>query len=300
MIITTNTTEHCAQITVKSALHYHESEMPCHWDVNVYRGCGHGCKYCFAQYSHDYMQAGDFFGNIMVKTNVAQVLDKELSKRSWKKLRINLSGVTDPYQPAEADFMLMPGVLKVLIRHRNPVVLTTKSSLIFRDIELLRELASVTSVSIGSSITMMDENLRQLIEPGASPALERFRLLEACKQAGCRVNILLTPVLPLITDNMENLDEIYMRAAEIRVNGVSPWPLNLRGSTKERFMGFLSLHFPDLLPGYRQIFQGWRISKAYEEELRRKVLFLRDKYRIPEITLPQLEQANHYIQLDLF
>ena len=107
------------EITIKSALHYHENEMPCNWDVNIYRGCSHGCRYCFAQYSHDYLGAGNFFHEIYAKVNVAGVLDRELSRRKWKHARINLSGVTDAYQPAEAEEKIMPDVWKVLIRHRN-------------------------------------------------------------------------------------------------------------------------------------------------------------------------------------
>jgi len=288
------------EITVKSALHFHESEMPCHWDVNVYRGCGHGCKYCFAQYSHDYLDSGDFFNEIFVKKNVAEVLEKELSKKSWKKPRINLAGVTDSYQPAEAHYQKMPGILKVLARHRNPVILTTKSSLILRDIELIRELASVTSVCIGSSITMMDEELRKLIEPGASPALERFRVLKQCKDVGCHVNILLTPVLPYITDSMENLEEIYRIGTSIGVNGISPWPLNLKGSTRRRFFNFLGEHFPGLLPGYYQLYKSWHVDSTYAEELREKVRYLRHKYNTPGISLPPEEQKPGTIQLSLF
>jgi DNA repair photolyase len=288
------------EITVKSALHYHESEMPCHWDVNIYRGCGHGCRYCFAQYSHDYLDAGDFFGNIFVKLNVAEVFERELRKKTWKKSRINLAGVTDSYQPAEEKYKIMPGILTSLIRHKNPVVITTKSSLILRDLELIKELASVTSVSIGSSITMMDENLRQLLEPCASPVMDRFRLLKACKDAGCHVNILLTPVLPFITDSLENMEEIYRIAKSIGINGISPWPLNLKGSTKNHFFVFLSAHFPELLPSYRQTYKGWHVDKTYDNELRKKVLYLRGKYEIPGISLPPEKREKEIIQLSLF
>jgi DNA repair photolyase len=292
--------EHLKEITVKSALHYHESEMPCHWDVNVYRGCGHGCKYCFAQYSHNYLDSADFFDDIFVKSNIAEVLDKELSKKSWKKPRINLAGVTDSYQPAEAQYQKMPEILKILTRHRNPVIITTKSSLILRDIDLIKELASVTSVCIGASITMMDENLRKLIEPGASPALERFRVLKECKDAGCDVNILLTPVLPYITDSLENLEEIYEIGASIGVNGISPWPLNLKGNTRQRFFSFLKEYFPGLLPKYFQLYKSWHVDSTYAQELREKVKYLGHKYNTPGISLPQEEQKPETIQLSLF
>lgn len=285
---------------VKTALHYHANEMPCNWDVNVYRGCGHGCKYCFAQYSHDYIGSGDFFRNILVKRNVAEVLDRELSRRTWKKQRINLAGVTDAYQPLEEKTRLMPDVLQVLIKHRNPVVITTKSSLILRDLELIRKLASVTSVSVGSSITMLDEKLQKVIEPGASSPADRFRIIRECKAAGCWTNILATPVLPYITDSLENLEELYVKAATTGVNGLSVWPLNLRGNTRERFFDFLREQFPSLLPDYQRLFTGWTIDKGYSDNLREKSLFLRNKYSIPGIHLPPVMTMGQEIQLSLF
>jgi DNA repair photolyase len=285
---------------VKTALHYHASEMPCHWDVNIYRGCGHGCRYCFAQYTHDYMEAGNFFDHIFVKRNIAETLDKELSRKSWGKNRINLSGVTDAFQPLEAKMNLMPSVWKVLIRHKNPVILTTKSSLILRDIEWIKELASLTSVCIGSSITIVDENLRRLVEPGAASAEDRFRVLDACRKAGCRTSVLLTPVMPFINDSMENLETIYQKSAEVGAAGISPWPLNLRGNTKSRFFNFLGLHFPELLPHYHDLFKGWHADKSYSDELKAKVLLLRDKYGIPGISLPPEERKTTVIQLSLF
>lgn len=288
------------EITVKSALHYHVNEMPCNWDVNIYRGCGHGCRYCFAQYSHDYLGAGNFFREIFAKANVAAVLDRELSKRKWRRARINLSGVTDAYQPAEAENKLMPDVWKVLIRHRNPVVITTKSSLILRDLDLIRELAGLTSVYVAASITLMDENQRKIIEPGAAAAEERFTVLERCREAGCIVNVMLTPVMPFINDDRENLEAIYQRAKKAEVAGLSAWPLNLRGSTKQKFFRFLEAAFPDLVPRYRELYAGSEIDGDYWEQVRVLKSELRDKYNLPGIRITPVEKPDEVIQLSLF
>jgi DNA repair photolyase len=288
------------EITVKSALHYHENEMPCNWDVNAYRGCGHGCRYCFAQYSHDYLGAGNFFREIFVKTNVAALLDRELSRRKWRHARINLSGVTDAYQPAEAENRIMPGIWKVLIRHKNPVVITTKSSLILRDLELIRELARLTSVYVGASITIMDEELRKAIEPGAASAEDRFIVLERCREAGCITNVMLTPVMPLINDDRANLEEIYRRARQAGADGLSAWPLNLRGSTKQKFFRFLEAEFPQLVTRYRQFFTGPEVSQNYWDSIRRLKAELGHKYDIPGIRVPPVKQIGEVVQLSLF
>ena len=288
------------EINAKSALHYHENAMPCNWDVNVYRGCGHGCRYCFAQYSHDYLGSGNFFSEIYAKTNVANILDRELKRRSWKHARINLSGVTDAYQPAEAEMKIMPDVWKVLIRHRNPVVITTKSSLILRDIEPIRELASVASVYVGASITLLDEELRKIIEPGAAPAEERFTVLERCREAGCITNVMLTPLLPLINDHNDNLDGIYRRAKQADVAGLSAWPLNLRGSTKIRFFTFLDAAFPHLVVRYHELYKGSEINQKYWEEIRVVKAELQRKYGLPGINVPSDLMKAEPIQLSLF
>ena len=288
------------EMKVKSALHYHETEMPCHHDVNVYRGCSHGCRYCFARYSHTYLETDDFFGELFVKSNVAEVLDRELSRKSWKKQRINLSGVTDAYQPAEAVRKIMPGVLKVLIRHRNPVVITTKSSLLLRDIELFRQLAGLASVCVNATVTIMDESLRSITEPGASPATERFRILRECREAGCHTNVLMTPVLPHLNDSPENLEEICRLSAENEVQGISAWPLHLRGSTRKHFFAFLKENFPGLLPVYEQLYQGPNVEVAYSEELQRKMGGLKAKYKLKSIHLPEIGRPAETIQLTLF
>jgi len=288
------------EMVVKSALHYHENEMPCNWDLNIYRGCTHGCRYCFAQYSHDYLGAGNFFSEIFAKVNVAEVLDRELSRKSWKHARINLSGVTDAYQPAEAELKIMPGVWEILIRRRNPVVITTKSALILRDIDLIGKLASVANVYVGASITMLDDRIQKIIEPGAATAAQRFEALEQCRKAGCVTNVMLTPVLPYINDSRENLEGICSFARNAKVAGLSAWPLNLRGNTKQKFFRFLEAVFPELLPAYWKLYQRSEIDRAYWEKVSRLKDSLRQKYDLPGIRVPPAIPRTSVEQLSLF
>ncbi len=288
------------EMVVKSALHYHVNEMPCNWDLNIYRGCGHGCRYCFAQYSHDYLGAGNFFMEIYAKTNVAGVLDRELSRRKWKHARINLSGVTDAYQPAEADRKIMPGVWEVLIRHRNPVVITTKSGLILRDLDLIGKLAGLTSVYVSSSITILDDELQKILEPGASSAITRFGVLDQCRKAGCITNVMLTPVLPLINDSPANFEGIYALASKVKVSGLSAWPLNLRGNTKQKFFNFLEAAFPEFLPAYRRLYWKSEVDHDYWNKITKMKDSLRKKYNIPGIRISNTTLHDPASQLSLF
>jgi DNA repair photolyase len=148
--------------------------LPFHWDLNIYRGCEHGCNYCYAMYSHSYLEKkvekkdeyssakennGGFFQRICVKTNIAEALEKQLGARTWKKELINIGGVCDSYQPAEAKYGLMREVLAVMIEFQNPVTISTKSDLILRDFDLLKELSELTYVNIAVTVTTMDEKL---------------------------------------------------------------------------------------------------------------------------------------------
>ncbi|WP_330656079.1 SPL family radical SAM protein [Alkaliphilus flagellatus] len=106
--------------------------MPYSWDLNIYRGCEHGCKYCYAMYSHQYLGSKDYFGNIFIKTNIVQKLEEQLSSSSWKREIINIGGVTDSYQPIEEEYKIMPKILKLLIKYKTPAIISTKSDLILR------------------------------------------------------------------------------------------------------------------------------------------------------------------------
>src|SRR6056297_1018695 len=194
-------------IQVKSALHRVKGNFPFNWDLNVYRGCRHGCVYCYALYSHDYLKPNeDFFGNIYVKENLAHVLDKEFGKKSWKGEMVNLGGVTDSYQPLEKTVEMMPDILKVFIRHKNPLTISTKSDLILRDISLYAQLASLTTVNISVTITTPDESIRRLIEPLGSPTARRFQVLKAFSEIPVSTGLHIMPVIPCLTDDFENLE----------------------------------------------------------------------------------------------
>ena len=143
----------------KTALHKLKRKHPYAWDLNVYRGCQHGCIYCYAQDGHARQRRGSFSQNIIIKTNVAEQLDSELSSPFWKREIINIGGVTDSYQPAGALYTLMPEILRTCIRHRTPVIISTKSDLILRDKDLIAELAEITYVNVALTVTVMNDRI---------------------------------------------------------------------------------------------------------------------------------------------
>ncbi len=267
------------EITAKTMLHYHERTFSTNWDANIYRGCEHGCVYCFAQYSHKYLEA-DFFGDVFVKTNAAEVLNKEFAKKKWEKIPVCIAGVSDAYQPAEIERQIMPEVLEVFIKHKNPLAFATKSTLLLRDIEYFERLAKVTDVSIAVSVCTLNENYRKLIEPNAAPTLERLQMLKQLKEIGCHTGILLMPIIPFISDNDDNLNEIFKIAKELEVDFMHAWTLHLRGNTKQHFFSFLSQHFPELLPMYKTLYPYSGLNSEYRQEILDKIKKLRQEYQL--------------------
>lgn len=281
------------EIQVKSALNKINSKrlnLPFNWDLNPYRGCEHGCNYCYAIYSHSYLEEEinlsfpeeecAFFQKIYVKTNIAEALEKQLAAKSWKKELINIGGVCDSYQPAETKYGLMRKVLPLMIKYKNPITISTKSDLILRDYDLLSELAELTYVNIAVTITTMDESLSKVLEPFASPPEKRFTVLKAFKDTNAVTGLHVMPVLPFLTDSRENLERIFSLAAETEVNYVLPSLLYLRGESRKHFFNFLKLNFPELLKPYRKLYSGGGIDSACRIEIFRIICSLMEKYRL--------------------
>lgn len=283
------------EIQVKKALNKIKEtsrlKLPFQWDLNIYRGCEHGCNYCYALYSHSYLEKEEkslsertegsgFFRKIYVKTNIAEALEKQLGARSWKKELINIGGVCDSYQPAEAKYGLMREVLAVMIKYKNPVTISTKSDLILRDYDLLEELAELTHVNIAVTVTTMDEKLSSLLEPLASPPEKRFSVLRAFKATAATTGLHIMPILPFLTDIPENLEQILSRAAECKVDYVLPGLLNLRGETRKHFFNFLVHNFPELLDPFRKLYAKGGADRAYNDELYGVLRNLMEKYHL--------------------
>lgn len=285
-------------IIAKSMLHYHDTEFSTNWDANIYRGCGHRCAYCFAQYSHKYLEA-DFFDDIFVKTNAAEVLTREFSKRSWRRAPVCIAGVSDAYQPFERDCSIMPGVLKAFIQAKNPLAFATKSTLPLRDLDLFAQLAKVTRVDIAVSISVINEDDRRLIEPFAAPAKERLEMLRVFKSIGCTTGVLFMPILPYIGDTDENLESVFSLSAEANIDHMNVYPLHLRGKTKAPFLNFIAQNYPSLLPKYSELYKGGYVNQEYANDLKKRVYQFKRKYGLMS-SYHQIKREDDAIQLSLF
>ncbi len=262
------------------ALNKLKRKIPYGWDLNIYRGCEHGCKYCYAIYSHDYLNDGNFFDNVYYKKNILESLEKELSSPDWKREIVNIGGVTDSYQPIEKELKIMPEILKLMIKYKTPIIISTKSDLVLRDIELIDELSKITYVNIAFTITTMDEKVREKLEPNASPSIKRFDALKKIKKTNASLGVHLMPIIPYLTDSYENLDEIYKISSEIKVDYVLPGTLYLLGKTKPYFFNFILYYDIEVYNKLKHLYIKGSADKEYKDNLYIKINELKAKYNV--------------------
>ncbi|NLS08459.1 radical SAM protein [Nesterenkonia sp. MY13] len=214
---------------------------------------------CFARKTHEYLDldAGkDFDSQIVVKTNVADVLRAELAKPSWGHEHVALGTNTDPYQRAEGRYRLMPGIIQALADSGTPFSILTKGPLLKRDLPLLKEAAKKVPVSVAVSLAIMDTELQQMVEPGTPDSRARLSLIKAITDAGLECNVLAMPILPWLTDSATHLDSLHGALAEAGASWVSTGALHLRPGAREWFMQWLQAEFPKLVPKYRRLYRG--------------------------------------------
>ena len=256
--------------------------LPFNWDLNIYRGCEHNCQYCFALYSHKYMGSNNFFDEIYVKKNIVECFEKQISSKRWKKSLVNIGGVTDSYQPAEKQYKLMPEILKLCIKYKVPISLSTKSKLILRDFDLFAELATIVPVDIACTITTVNENIRKLIEPNASSTKERFNNLKEFSKTNVNTGIFIMPIIPELTDSYNNLNMLYKTAKENNVNYASTTILNLRGETKISFLNFIKEKLPHLHNKIKSHYKGSYVNSEYKKNIYNILNKLEEKYPLKE------------------
>jgi DNA repair photolyase len=258
--------------------------MPFTWTINPYRGCEFGCQYCYARYTHEFMELRDgreFEQKIYVKQHTSGLLRRDLKKVKSGE-GIALGTATDPYQPAERRYELTRGILEEFARHRGfELGIVTKSNLIVRDLDLLREVSRNNILSVHLTITTLDTELARILEPRAPRPDLRMDAVRQLSDAGISVGISCSPVLPGITDAPADLEAIVRAAAAAGARHIFGGPLFLKPCSAAVFLPFLEQHFPKLVENYRARYQDRSfLPDAYGKRVGQLIAGLRQKYGI--------------------
>jgi DNA repair photolyase len=267
--------------TSRSIISYNDSpDVGFDASVNPYRGCEHGCIYCYARPTHEYLgfSAGlDFESKILVKEEAPELLRRELSSPRWKPQVLAISGVTDPYQPIERRLQLTRRCLEVLVDFRNPVVIITKNHLVSRDADLLQQLAQYEAVRVFLSITTLQPDVSRAMEPRASHPSRRLAAIEALTQAGVPTGVLVAPVVPGLTDH--ELPSIIAAATRAGARAAGYVTLRLPYGVGRLFEDWLTQHFPDrkdkVLHRIRAMRQGQLNDPRFGSRMRGEGIFAR-------------------------
>ena len=269
-------------------------DLPFTYSINPYRGCEHGCIYCYARPSHEYLgfSAGlDFESKIMVKMNAPELLAETFSKKSWVPQMVAFSGNTDCYQPVERHLRLTRRCLEVIADAGNRCTVLTKGTLVVRDLDVLKQM--VGRVTVLFSFTTLDEALASQLEPGAPLGRSRLRAMERLSTSGIRVGALVCPVLPGITDSPKDLEAVIRACAESGAAELWVGSLRLSPLVRAHFLPILDRQFPRLSATYRRLYaDGADPARAYRVQLAQRAEALRLACGIPDHPAEQPAQPE--------
>jgi DNA repair photolyase len=243
------------------------SRMPFRWTINPYRGCSHACNFCFARPTHEYLgfNAGrDFEREIVVKVNAPEVLRAELTRPSWGGEHVALGTNTDPYQWVEGRYRLMEGIWEALRDAENPCSVLTKSPLLLRDLDLMREIADTAGFTACLSIPTLDEKAWRATEPHTPNPRARLEAVSALNRAGIPTGVLIAPLMPGINDAPALLEPLIEAASDAGATNISGVALHLRGTVRDVFMEWLRTARPDLVDRYEEMYAGGAYAPAAE------------------------------------
>ncbi len=253
------------------------------WSVNPYRGCAHGCPFCYARRTHWFLdQDGieEWSTKVFVKVNAPEVLRAELRRPSWKRELVAVGTATDPYQPAEARYRITRGVLQALLESRTPVNLVTRSPLVLRDVDVLVELARTAGVTVCVSVATLDPHLARRIEPTVALPHHRLRTVAELSRAGIRTGVMLAPVLPGLTDDPHAMEAVYRAASEAGAHFVWHNVLHLGEVARDAFFSFLRTHRPELVPVYEGLYPKRYAPASYRRRVAAQVAECERKVRL--------------------
>ena len=291
-------------LPVKSILNEcHSERVPFRWTVNPYRGCEFGCHYCYARYTHEYMEldGADFESKIYVKENAGALVERDLGHEKIWGEHIAIGTATDPYQPAEREFGATRAILeKMAEREGLSLSITTKSDQVVRDIDLLRRISARSSLTIHVTVTTVRTRLARMLEPRAPRPDLRLEAVRKLREAGISVGVNAMPILPGLTDSEADLDALMRATRDSGAQWIAGNVLFLMPASWKSFMRFLEAKFPKLARQYREWFKGYgNAPEIYRKEISERVERLRRKYGLGSRPKRPETQCWHSPQLRL-
>jgi DNA repair photolyase len=256
------------------------------WSLNPYMGCVHRCTFCYVRAFEKRADrpSGDQYGaSIRVKTNVVEVLRRELARKSWKGELVVIGAATDPYQPAEGRYRLTRGCIEALTTAHNPLAIITRGPLIVRDIDVLVEAARWAKVAVTFSVPTLDRDVWRTTEPSTPPPRQRLAALRRLRDAGIDAGVGMAPILPGLSDKPELMADVVRAGRDAGATSIWTNVLNPRPGTREHFLGHLARDWPALLPRYEALYEGRAyLPSAEVEPIRSEVAELRHRFGVPD------------------
>jgi DNA repair photolyase len=270
------------EVTCRSALNAVKG-MPFDWTLNPYRGCTHGCHYCFARRYPTQFELGvgdEFSSVILVKKNFAEVLRRELDRPSWTRDYVAFGTATDPYQPIEGHYKLTRRSLEALADAKTPVGLITKGPMAVRDKDVLAELGKRARCTVYFSVPTVDEEAWRILEPGTAHPLQRLRAVRELNDAGVTAGVLMAPIVPGITSHPAKLERTIQAIADHGAAFMGANVLYLKEGTRVHFMNFLEKNFPELSKKYHGLYRGAYAPTSYAKEVQSIITLLQSRYGV--------------------
>jgi DNA repair photolyase len=270
------------EVSCRSALN-RVTGMPFNWTLNPYRGCTHACHYCFArryQTQFELDPDDEFSSVIFVKTNLVEVLKRELDHPSWVRDNVAFGTATDPYQPIEGHYKLTRGALEALLAGKTSVGLITKGPMVVRDRDLLAEMSRTLGSTVYMSVPTVDEHAWSSLEPGTAHPLQRLRAVRQLRDAGVNAGVLMAPLVPGFSTRPEQLEATVKAVADHGAAFVGANVMFLKQGTRDHFLGFIRREFPQMLEGFEKLYRGPYAPSGYTSAIRQMISTLQQRYDI--------------------